>query len=158
MSKKYRFKNVIDKLEAIYCCPLYYTVPLYYAIFSWKIFHPKNRVLENSVQRSLCSHQSVSLNFREVSAISLFTSVSKFKFQGGCSDLSVRGPDGTAEDSTAEDATAEDGTAELCKKGWTLRQNHMTLTLLWTLRRNSCHSYNNHVVNFLITMPSADNL
>ena len=43
MSKKYRLKNVIDKLEAIYCGPLYYTVPLWYAIFSWKIFHPKNR-------------------------------------------------------------------------------------------------------------------
>ena len=52
-----------------------------------------------------------------------------------------RGPDAAAEDgtaveTTAEDATAEDSTAELCKKGWTLRRNHMTLTLLWTLRRN----------------------
>jgi hypothetical protein len=28
MSKKYRLKNVIDKLEAIYCDPLYYAVPL----------------------------------------------------------------------------------------------------------------------------------
>ena len=46
MSKKYRLKNVIDKLEAIYCGPLYYAVPLQYAIFSRKIFHPKNRALE----------------------------------------------------------------------------------------------------------------
>jgi hypothetical protein len=28
MSKKYRLKNVIDKLETIYCDPLYYAVPL----------------------------------------------------------------------------------------------------------------------------------
>ena len=44
--------------------------------------------------------------------------------------------DGTAVDTTAEDTTAEDGTAELCRKGWTVRRNHLTLTLLWTLRRN----------------------
>ena len=28
VSKKYRSKNVIDELEAIYCGPLYYVVPL----------------------------------------------------------------------------------------------------------------------------------
>ena len=42
MSKKYRLKNVIDQLETIYCD----AAPLYYAIFSRKNFHPKNRVLE----------------------------------------------------------------------------------------------------------------
>jgi hypothetical protein len=30
-----------------------------------------------------------------------------------------------------------DTAAEHCKIGWTLRRNHMTFTLLWTLRRNS---------------------
>jgi hypothetical protein len=54
MSNNYCLKNVIDKLEAIYCGPLYYAVPLKYAIFSWKIFHPKKprtreEILYNSV-------------------------------------------------------------------------------------------------------------
>ena len=53
---------------------------------------------------------------------------------GGGPDAAAE--DGTAVDTTAEDATAEDGTAELCRKGWTVRRNHLTLTLLWTLRRN----------------------
>ena len=34
------------------------------------------------------------------------------------------------------DTTAEDGMAELWRKQWTVRQNHLNLTLLWTLEGN----------------------
>ena len=61
MSKKYRFKNVIDKLEVTYCGPLYYAVPLV-RDFLVENSHPKNRVLK----REYCTGVSSSRQQRQI--------------------------------------------------------------------------------------------
>jgi hypothetical protein len=70
--QKVSFENIIVKFETIYCDPLYFAVPLQYAIFSRKIFHPKNRVLE----REYCISRFIAANcnFRNIAmtAINIF--------------------------------------------------------------------------------------
>jgi hypothetical protein len=122
-------------------------------LLTWFIFS----VLESSRNMTVITN--------EISVICLLsTKWQKLKYYP---QRNHRGPDaaaedGTAVDTTAEDATAEDSTAELCKKGgryggitW---HSHYYGRYGGTVGRKRCHCYNNHVVNFLITVPTADNL